>query len=178
MKKYLPLLILSPLVLVLDQVSKLWILKNIARGDEIPVIPGFFELVHVRNPGAAFGVMAGWNSDYRHWFFYGIGLIALVVLLSLYAKSRAGERRIHVPLALILGGAVGNIVDRILYGNVVDFVHWHWKDEIADFSLLGKHFHFALSWPSFNVADAAISCGAIYLALVFLFGKDKESYFQ
>lgn len=177
MKKYLPLFILSPVILILDQLSKWWVLENIRLGDEIVIIPGFFEFVHVRNPGAAFSMLANWNSEYRHWFFFGIGIIALIVLLSLYTKSQAGQRKIHIPLALILGGALGNIIDRVLYGNVVDFIHWHWKNKIADFHLLGKHFHFALSWPSFNIADSAITCGAIYLALVFLFGRDKDNLF-
>lgn len=176
MKKYLPLIILSPLVVILDQITKYLILKNLRIREQITMIPGYFEIVHVRNEGAAFGILSTWNSNGREWFFYVVSGIALIALVALYIKTREGERRVQIPLALILGGAIGNLIDRLNHGNVVDFLRFHWRDAIADFSLFGKEFRFYLSWPSFNVADIAITCGALYLVIVLLFfdkGKSK-----
>jgi len=175
MKKYKPLFIIPPLVILLDQITKFLIVLYIKIGDMISIVPGYFELVQVRNRGAAFGMLSAWKSDLRNWFFYGISLVALIALGAIYYKSKPKERRIHIPLALILGGALGNLLDRILRGEVIDFLKLHWQDKVADFTLLGKHFRFLLVWPSFNVADIAITCGAIYLAIVVLFFEAKKS---
>ena len=78
-------------------------------------------------------------------------------------------------MALIFGGAIGNLIDRLVQGEVTDFLFFHWRDKIADFTLLGKHFRFALSWPAFNVADSAITCGAVFLVGLVMFGaSDSE----
>jgi len=81
------------------------------------------------------------------------------------------ERRVQIPLALILGGAIGNLLDRFYQGPVTDFLHAHWQDKIAS---IGSY-RFVLSWPAFNIADSAITCGAIALMLVILFGKKKDA---
>jgi len=174
MKKYLPLFTIPPLIILLDHITKFWVVQSIAFGERISVITGYFELTHVRNEGAAFGMLSTWNSEYRVWFFYGISLVAFVALLFLYLKTKSGERKIQIPLALILGGALGNLFDRASRGNVVDFLRFHWRNEIADFTILGQHFRFLLVWPSFNVADIAITCGALYLAIVVLFFDTKK----
>lgn len=175
MKKYLPLIIIPPLVILTDHFTKFLVVHYIALGEKIPIIMGYFEITHVRNTGAAFGMLSGWDSEYRIWFFYGISLLAFIALLFLYLKTKPHERKIQIPLALILGGALGNLIDRLTRGSVVDFFRFHWRDEIADFSLLGKDFRFLLVWPSFNVADMAITCGALYLAIVVLFFDSKKS---
>lgn len=174
MKKYLPLIVISPLVVILDQITKIWIIYNVALGGRVQVFPGFFEIVHIKNPGAAFGMLAGWDSGMRNWFFFGIGFVALVALYTLYAKTDEKDRGVQIPLALILGGAVGNLLDRLYLGVVTDFLLFHWENKVADFSVLGKNFRFALSWPAFNIADSAITCGAIFLVLQILFAKKKD----
>jgi signal peptidase II len=98
----------------------------------------------------------------------------MVILFVLYAKTEERERRVQVPLALILGGAVGNLLDRLYQGVVTDFLLFHWRNEIADFAFLGKNFRFALSWPAFNIADSAITCGAIFLVIQILFFAKKK----
>lgn len=169
MKKYLPLAVIAPLVVLLDQFTKWMIMTRMALGEKTTVWEGYFDIVHVRNQGAAFGIFSEWNHPYREWFFFAISAVALIILISLYIKSRPDERRIQIPLALILGGAVGNLIDRLARGEVVDFLRFHWHDHTAQFTLFGKPFKILLVWPSFNVADIAITCGAISLAIVMLF---------
>ncbi len=175
MKKYYPLLLFPPLVVLFDQLTKIWVLREVPLGGQIVVIPGIFEIVHVKNRGAAFSMLADWDSEMRNWFFFGISLLAMLALFALYAKTKPEERRVQVPLALIFGGAIGNLIDRVLYGEVTDFLGFHWHDKIADFKLLGRHFRFALSWPAFNIADSAITCGALFLVvLILFFGHSKK----
>jgi signal peptidase II len=173
-KKYLPLLTLPPLVIALDQLTKWWVVKSIPLRRSVEVIPNFFHLTHIKNRGAAFGVFSQWEGPGREWFFYLISAVAIVALFVLYAKSEARQRRLHVPLALILGGAIGNLIDRLIHGEVTDFLLFHWYEKVADFTLLGKHFRFALSWPAFNIADTAITCGALYLLVVVLFFDKRK----
>ncbi len=172
MKKYLPLFWIPPLVLLLDQISKAWVVARVAFGEKIAILPGYFDITHVRNKGAAFGMFSEWDSDYRVFFFYGLTLVALGALMTLYAKTQAQERRIQIPLALILGGALGNLLDRYFRGEVVDFLRLHWQDRLAHWSFFGKEFQVYLVWPSFNVADIAITCGAFALALGMLLSED------
>jgi signal peptidase II len=174
MKKYLPILLISPLVILADQLTKLWVISRVPLGGETPVFPGYFEIVHRQNPGAAFSLLADWDSQFRNGFFFVVSLVAMVILFVLYAKTGERERRVQVPLALILGGAVGNLLDRLYQGVVTDFLLFHWRNEIADFAFLGKNFRFALSWPAFNIADSAITCGAIFLVIQILFFAKKK----
>ncbi len=158
-------MILSPAVILLDQFTKYWITLKLPVGGKITVLKNYFDIVHVRNQGAAFGMLSQWDSGIREWFFYGVSILAMLALFFLYRKSKENERRIHIPLALILGGAIGNLIDRVTRGDVVDFLRFHWQNKVADLPYFGKVF---LSWPSFNVADIAITCGAIYLVIVIL----------
>jgi len=140
-------LAVSALVLVLDQFTKVLILGYYQLGDATRVT-SFFNVVRAHNTGAAFSFLAqagGW----QRWLFTGIGALAVVVIVWLL-RSHAGQRLFSFALALILGGAVGNVIDRVLYGYVVDFLDFHWA---------GMHF------PAFNVADSAITVGAALLIL-------------
>jgi len=174
MKKFLPILVLAPIVIGLDQWTKFLVVQHIPLGGKIPVWDGFFDLVHLKNPGAAFSMLADWDSHLRNQFFLGVSFIAMLALIVLYIKTKPAERRVQIPLALIFGGAIGNLIDRLLQGEVTDFLFFHWRDKIADFTLLEKHFRFALSWPAFNVADSAITCGAVFLVGLVLFGAEKS----
>ena len=136
---------LSLLVIVLDQLTKLWILANFQYGDSVPVT-AFFNLVYARNSGAAFSFLAG-AGGWQRFFFIGIALGASVLIVYLLRKH-AAERGFCLALSLILGGALGNLIDRVRFGYVVDFL---------DFYYAGYHF------PAFNVADSAITLGAAWL---------------
>jgi len=174
MKKYLPLLIYPALVVLFDQLSKHWVLQNIALQHAKPVWDGFFDLVHFRNRGVAFSMLDDLQASGHQWFFYAATLIAVAALFAIYRKTPEGDRKTQIPLALILGGALGNLLDRLQLDEVVDFLYFHWHDQVADFTLLGRHFHFLLAWPAFNVADSAITCGALFLAVKVLFLDPKS----
>ena len=137
-------------ILVLDQLTKLLVRAQIALNDSIEIVPGFLNLVHVRNTGAAFGFLNSVDLGYKQFLMTGVALVALLAI-ALYA-SRVGSREplARAGLALILGGAVGNLIDRASVGYVVDFVDAYWRS-----------YHF---W-AFNVADSAITVGAILLIL-------------
>ena len=137
-------------ILVLDQLTKALVRTQIALNDSIEIVPGFLNLVHVRNTGAAFGFLNSVDLGYKQFLMTGIALVALLAI-GLYA-SRVGSREplARAGLALILGGAVGNLIDRASVGYVVDFVDAYWRS-----------YHF---W-AFNVADSAITVGASLLIL-------------
>jgi signal peptidase II len=139
---------LSALTLVLDQITKLVVVDQLAPYQDVIPLTGFFNLVHVHNTGAAFSLLAD-QPGWQRGFFLTVGLVASGLLLYLLRKTR-GRTVFCLSLALILGGAVGNIIDRALYGHVIDFL---------DFHLAGWH------WPAFNVADSGITVGAVLLVL-------------
>ncbi len=147
-------LILAGVVVLLDQVFKALALTYLA-GGPVTVIPGFFNLVLVRNQGAAFGAFAG--AQFVRWVFVAMAVLAVAAGVWLLS-GRAGSRfMVRVCMGLIAGGAVGNAIDRIFRdGRVVDFVDWY----------IGPH-----HWPVFNLADAGITCGGILLALAMLRGR-------
>jgi signal peptidase II len=137
---------LAAAVVALDQLTKALVVNFFMRGDELPVT-GFFRLVLAYNPGAAFSFLAG-APGWQRWFFTGIATIASVLLI--WMLKRGGSRMLCAGVALILGGALGNLWDRIAIGKVVDFLLFHYG---------------AWSWPAFNVADSAITVGAALLIL-------------
>lgn len=148
---------LSVLVLVLDQLSKLAIAGSMQLYESIPILP-MFNLVHAHNPGAAFSFLSkagGW----QRWFFAAIALVISVVLGVWLSRLQKTEKLLAVALALVLGGAIGNLIDRLAYGYVIDFLDVYYQ---------------AHHWPAFNVADSAITVGVVLLLLDSL-GADKKS---
>ncbi len=145
--RMLPWLALAALIIIADQVTKTLILGNFQYGDS-RTITSFFNLVRVHNTGAAFSFLAG-ASGWQRWFFIGLGIAAAGFIVWML-RSHAGQRLFSFALSLILGGALGNVIDRLLHGYVVDFIQVHYG---------GWYF------PSFNVADSAISVGAACLIL-------------
>lgn len=135
-------LLISLVLIVLDQLTKLWIVGVFQYGEGLPLTP-FFNLVHARNSGAAFSFLAG-AGGWQRFFFIGIALVASFLIIYLLRKH-AQERWFCFALSLILGGALGNLIDRVRFGYVIDFL---------DFYYAGYHF------PAFNVADSAITVGA------------------
>ncbi len=138
-------------ILLLDQVTKNIILTSFGLHDSLPVLPGFFNLTYVRNTGAAFGILAGQES-WRHLFFQMISVLALGAIVYLFWTSKRDKLALWGS-ALVLGGAAGNLVDRVRFGYVVDFL---------DFFIGSYH------WPAFNIADSSITVGAFILAMKFL----------
>lgn len=135
------------LLLIADQFTKVLILGYYQLGDSTPVT-SFFNIVRVHNSGAAFSFLAN-AGGWQRWFFTAIGIGAALLMVWML-KKHAGQKLFAFAIASILGGAVGNVIDRVLYGHVVDFLDFHWA---------GWHF------PAFNVADSAISVGAACLIL-------------
>jgi signal peptidase II len=147
-------LALAALVVVLDQFFKQLILANYQLGDATQVT-SFFNIVRAHNTGAAFSFLAG-AAGWQRWFFTALALAASVLIVWLL-RSHPGQKLFAFSLSMILGGAIGNVIDRLMHGYVVDFLDFHW-----DF--LSPVFHRG-HFPAFNVADAAITAGAIGLIL-------------
>ena len=141
-------------ILLADQATKLLIVDSFALGDS-QTVTTFFNLVRVHNSGAAFSMLST-ASGWQRWFFTAIGIVATFFILWLL-RSHPTQKLFCFALALVLGGAVGNVIDRIAYGHVVDFLDFHW-DWLSPVFFQG---HF----PAFNVADSAISVGAVCLIL-------------
>jgi len=148
------------LVILLDQVTKFYVVSHFQLHESLPVIDGFFNLTYIRNPGAAFGFLAGASPVFRGLFFTAVTLIAVSLILYYLVKNLVSNLSLVIPLALILAGALGNLVDRIRFGEVVDFL---------DVYIAGYH------WPAFNVADSAISIGAVFL-IVEMIKRRKEDF--
>ena len=145
----------------LDLVSKHLISANLHFGDEIPVIEGFFSLTHVRNPGAAFGLFADAPETLRLSFFIGVSIIAVGIIISFLHKLAPGDRLSALALGMILGGAIGNLIDRIRHREVVDFLHFQlWK---------------GYAWPDFNFADSFIVVGVGLLVIELLASEGQKS---
>jgi len=152
-------------VFILDQFTKWLVLVFIPPGHHIPLIANFLDLVHVTNKGAAFGFLANLPESYRFLTLLAISLVAVILILIYYWNLPPERVGMQIPLALIIGGAAGNIFDRVLRGSVIDFVSFHWYNKWADFEIFGHHLQFRWEWPAFNVADSAISISVIWLLI-------------
>lgn len=148
-------LFLVLLVIVVDQLTKIWIVKSFALYESITLIPGFFNFTYLTNKGAAFGFLAGVDSSWRHYFFLALATVALVLIVVAWRRMHNDHALYGPALACIAGGAIGNVIDRVRLGAVVDFL---------DFYVAGHH------WPAFNVADSAIFVGVA----LFLLGNILE----
>ncbi|QKE64497.1 signal peptidase II [Aquipseudomonas campi] len=149
---------LALLVFVLDQGSKQVVLQLLEYGQRVVVLDGYFDWVHVYNRGAAFSFLAG-ESGWQRWFFAAIALGVSAVLVVWLKRLKADETWLAIALAMVLGGALGNLYDRMVLGHVVDFILLHWQDRYR--------------FPAFNLADSAITVGAVMLALDMF--KSKKS---
>ena len=149
---------LSGVVLILDQCSKLIADALLQFNQPVPLLP-FLDLHKVYNPGAAFSFLSN-ASGWQRWFFVGLTLVVSLVLAVWLRRLQAGQARLALALALILGGALGNLIDRVMYGYVIDFIDLYYG---------GWH------WPVFNVADSAITVGAGLLILDAMRGQKKET---
>jgi signal peptidase II len=159
-RKYWVLLITCLVVISLDQFTKYTVQKNLPLHHRVEVIPGFFNLTHVRNTGGAFGVFGGEKGGIGSILFVVVSLIAVGAIVFFFIKIKEHEKTLALSFSLILGGAIGNLIDRLRYGEVVDFL---------DFHLSAYH------WPAFNIADSAICIGIGLMALEVLIRDRKKS---
>ncbi|RNC67741.1 MAG: signal peptidase II [Desulfuromonadales bacterium] len=154
---YRILLAVSTAVLILDQATKILVDRTMALYQSIPVVEGFFSITYMRNRGAAFSFLS--NFSYRLPFFILVSLVALAAIAVMVRKLRDDQRLAAVSLSLIFAGALGNLIDRVRLGEVIDFLDVYWKTH---------------HWPAFNVADSAICVGVALLALD-MFREERSS---
>lgn len=159
MKRGLPYLLLIGAIVALDQVTKALVVRAIELHDYVPLVDGLLSLSHVRNHGAAFGLLADWNLPYQSLLLSLLSLAALVAIGFYFTRLPAAARLPRLALTLVLGGAVGNVIDRIRLGYVVDFVHVYFRE---------------YQWPDFNVADSAITIGVALLVLDILSSPETD----
>lgn len=150
---------LIAVVAVFDQWTKYLVLTHFELHESIEIIPGFFHLTFIRNTGAAFGILSGQPAIWRQVFFISVVLAALVAIYLMYRRFDRESRLYGLGLGLIAGGAVGNLIDRVRFGSVVDFL---------DFFIGAYH------WPAFNVADSAITVGVGLLVVHTLFLENNN----
>ena len=148
MSRWLPFTVIAVIGLIVDQAVKLYIDRNMLLFQSIPVIDNFFNITYVRNRGAAFSFLS--DASWRLPFFMAVSFVAAVVILIAFHKLRDDQRLAQVSLAMIFSGAIGNLIDRVRLGEVIDFLDVHWY----------RH-----HWPAFNVADSLICVGVFLLAL-------------
>lgn len=152
----LSLLVVYPL----DQITKAMVNAKIHYADRIEVIPGFFDLTHVRNGGGAFSFFADGPLEQRMAFFIGTTMIAICLLLVFYRKLEDHEVLSATALGVVLGGAIGNLTDRVRFGEVIDFLDVHLTN--------------SYTWPTFNVADSAIVIGVILLVIEIFLAEEPD----
>ncbi len=160
----LPFLTISLIVIVLDQLSKIWVIRNIALYDSIDIIAGFFRLFHIRNTGAVWGILDR-GSPLITLILTILSILAFFIMLWMFHKTDQTCRLDLIALTLIMGGAVGNIIDRIRFGYVVDFIE-----------LYHRSYHF----PTFNIADSSLTIGVSLLIISILCKRcpDDKSPFR
>jgi signal peptidase II len=156
-RRYNLLIGLGGLVVLLDQATKIWVHNTMRLYETKPLVPGFLNLHYIRNTGAAFGFLSGSHAGFRIPFFILVSFVAIGIILYLFHKLEESEVMMPLALSLVLGGAIGNLVDRVRQGEVIDFILIHYK---------------AFHWPAFNVADIAITAG-VGLLVVRIFLSER-----
>ena len=160
LKRDYPLFIgLALSVLLLDQISKWLAINHLEPNQILSIIPGFFNLVFVKNRGMAFGILSQSRSGFFYYFLIATTIIAISVILFFSYWAKRKEKWLTIGLSLILGGAIGNLIDRVRLGYVIDFL---------DFFLKGYH------WPAFNVADSGVTAGTFWLLINIIVGKNLK----
>jgi signal peptidase II len=149
--KWLVLLLIVLAVVAADQATKHWAQQDLQfkPGRRVQLIEGYLSFSYVRNPGAAWGFLARSSASFRRPFFIGISLVAMLFILYLFIRLEPGQRLLLLALSLVMGGAIGNFIDRVRFNYVVDFIDFHIRQKFK--------------WPTFNVADVAITIGVVFL---------------
>jgi signal peptidase II len=156
---YTLLLITVGIVVLCDQISKLYVDAVMWPHQSITVIENFFNITYIRNPGGAFGLFARAERWIVRPLLLGLSAVTMVIILLIYRSTPVDRSLIRLAFSLILGGAIGNLIDRVRFDEVIDFLDVHWY-----------HYH----WPAFNIADAAITIGVVLLCWDLLFGKPAK----
>lgn len=159
-KKYIWLLLISGLLVAMDQLVKVYVHTHFHLGESVIVVPNFFNLTYVRNFGAAFGFLAESHPSFREIFFLSMPPIALLIILGILRGVKDDDTKQIIALSSIFGGAIGNYIDRVRFRYVIDFL---------DFHLYNRW-----SWPAFNIADMAI-VGGVALLLMLMFLENKKN---
>jgi signal peptidase II len=158
-RKYTLLLITVGIVVLCDQVSKLFVDAVMWPHQSITVVENYFDITYVRNPGGAFGLFAQAGRKVVRPALLGLSVVAVVIILWIYHGTPTDRLLVRLAFSLVLGGAIGNLIDRIRFDAVIDFLDVHW---------------YQYHWPAFNVADAAITVGVTLLCWDLLFGKSAK----
>ncbi len=156
-KKYFPLTIIFLIIVLIDQITKFYIASNFELYQSIEIIRGFFNITYIRNSGVAFGMFSNLKGSFIQIVFIAIYIIAIISILILYRETHGYS---HIALSLIFSGAIGNLIDRIFRGEVVDFMDFHWQN-----------YH----WPAFNVADSCISVGVGLLMITMIEDRGQRT---
>lgn len=160
LRRFFFMLSIIMMVITLDQATKIYIMDTFTLYEIREIVPGFFNLTYLHNSGAAFGFMSSVTSAWKHWFFVGVAILALGFIMVLYAQYCLDKFIYTIALGLIGGGAVGNVIDRLRFGSVVDFL---------DVYIGTRH------WPAFNVADSAICVGVGLFLVANLLGSRNDN---
>jgi signal peptidase II len=149
------------IILVLDRLTKIIVDRTMSLHQSIPIIDGLFSLTYVRNTGAAFGILSGSHEAFRLPFLILVSVLALGFVVVMLKRLRDEETGLITALAFIIGGALGNLVDRVLYGEVIDFLDFYWS-----------HYH----WPAFNLADSCITVGVLITLYYLIRAKGEDPF--
>ena len=153
-RKYMLLIVISLFLIAVDQMTKIYVHSHFELGESITVIPGFFNFTYVRNLGAAFGIFTDSPETFRHIFFLSIPLVAVAIIVFFIYGLPESESVQVMALSSIAGGAIGNYIDRIQHGYVIDFLDVHYQN--------------IYNWPVFNIADSAIVVGVGVLTVLMI----------
>ena len=148
-------------IVIVDQLTKAIVDRTMSLHDSISLIPGFFNFTYIRNTGAAFGIFSGAHEVFRLPFLIGVSILAIGFIVVMLKRLRLGETGLATALAFILGGAIGNLIDRIVYGEVIDFLDVYWSN-----------YH----WPAFNVADSFITIGVTITLFYLIRSKGDDPF--
>lgn len=159
--KIISLGIITVVVVIIDQLTKNYILAEFRYGESVDVIKNFFNITYVRNYGAAFGMLSKSNPQLRDTFFLLMPPFAMTVILFMLKMAPASETLRKLSLCAVFAGALGNYIDRLRFGYVVDFLDFHYYQHYA--------------WPAFNVADMSIVCGVTVLIILEIFAPSEEA---
>ena len=153
--KYLFLFITSSTLIVIDQYTKFMVTLHIPINYSIKVVEGFFNLTHIRNSGVAFGIFSDQNSELKPYLLIFVSIIAIIAILVIFHQTGKNKKIVQIGLVLVFSGAIGNLIDRVLHKEVIDFI---------DFFIDNQH------WPAFNIADSCITIGVMFMVADMLVG--------
>ena len=153
--KYLFLFVISSALIVIDQYTKFMVTLHIPINYSMKVVEGFFNLTHIRNSGVAFGIFSGQNSELKPYLLIFVSIIAIIAILVIFHQTEKNKKIVQTGLVLVFSGAIGNLIDRVLHKEVIDFI---------DFFIDNQH------WPAFNIADSCITIGVMFMLADMLVG--------